>query len=194
MNEDYKEQISALLDGELSAEESGFLLRRLSNDEQARAQFYRFSRISDGLNRGLPEFCADISGAVMARIADEDVPSKEGRWKDTATRFTGGVAVAASVALAAVMLLPRITADQDAAGTAVAPVAQLAPAADQAVAISPAQRPQVVPASHESSQRWQRLDPEVQQRLNAYLVNHSEHSAKQGAATYVKIAGQESAR
>jgi len=49
----------------------------------------------------------------------------------------------------------------------------------------------VTPVSVSDSQ-WERLDPEVQRRLNLYLVNHSEHSSAGqwgGVLNYVRITG-----
>jgi negative regulator of sigma E activity len=71
--EHLRESLSALIDGELSASESAFLLKRMQHDSALDAQWMRFQRISDAL-RGQAEHhqSKDFSQSVMAKIAALD--------------------------------------------------------------------------------------------------------------------------
>jgi negative regulator of sigma E activity len=67
--ENLRESLSALADGELSASESAFLLKRMQHDVTLNAQWERFQAIGDAL-RGNSEHLhtEDFSNGVMAKI------------------------------------------------------------------------------------------------------------------------------
>jgi anti-sigma factor RsiW len=67
--ENLRESLSALTDGELSASESAFLLKRMQHDVALNAQWERFQAIGDAL-RGNSEHLhtEDFSKGVMAKI------------------------------------------------------------------------------------------------------------------------------
>ncbi|MFP4130444.1 MAG: sigma-E factor negative regulatory protein, partial [Halorhodospira sp.] len=71
-HEQLGEQLSALVDGELSREERAFLLRRLGHDGAARARLGRYFLMRDALQRTLPaQPDPGLAGRVRARIAEE---------------------------------------------------------------------------------------------------------------------------
>lgn len=183
-NEAFKEQLSALVDDELRREESVFLQRRLANDDDAVAQLGRYFMISDTLRRQLPDsidpaFSARVSAALEAEPAHQLAPPGLAR---RLARPLAGLGVAASAAMVAVSLWSPESAVPTAPGGQPSFVAATA---GPAAGISLVSQPE---------NRWDRLDPQVQQRLNGYLVNHSEHSSTGhfgGVLKYVRIAGQQ---
>ncbi|MEB1609868.1 sigma-E factor negative regulatory protein [Xanthomonas campestris pv. campestris] len=132
----YRQQLSALVDGELNADESRFLLRRLAHDEELAGCHERWQVCGDVL-RGAASAPAplDFAARVRSAIADEPVPQVQPatraamRW-----RWGGGAAIAASVAAIALFMarerLPE-TAPPAAQVPVFATTAQL-PAATQA--------------------------------------------------------------
>ncbi|GIX36123.1 MAG: hypothetical protein KatS3mg126_1902 [Lysobacteraceae bacterium] len=105
MNDPIKEQLSALMDGELRADQAGFLHRRLQGDPQLRAEWGRWHLVRDVLQRRA--FCAAPSGLVervAASIGKEAVPRRG--LAPGLLRWGLGAAVAASVAVFALGLLP----------------------------------------------------------------------------------------
>ncbi|WP_372391201.1 sigma-E factor negative regulatory protein [Xanthomonas sp. NCPPB 3582] len=102
----YRQQLSALVDGELSADESRFLLRRLAHDEELAGCHERWQLCGDVL-RGAASAPAplDFAARVRSAIADEPAPLPQpapraaARW-----RWGGGAAIAASVAAIAMFM------------------------------------------------------------------------------------------
>jgi len=94
------EQLSAWMDGALPADEARFLERRLQNDPALRAKWERMQLASACL-RGheVVAMAPDLSARVAAAIADEKPAMPRRAWV--------GWAVAASVALAVIALVPR---------------------------------------------------------------------------------------
>lgn len=84
----YRQQLSALVDGELSADESRFLLRRLAHDEELAGCHERWQLCGDVL-RGAASAPAPLEFAARVRsaIADEPVPQAQpatrpaARWR-----------------------------------------------------------------------------------------------------------------
>jgi len=125
-----REDLSALMDGELAAEPTRFLLRRLEHDPELSAAWSRWHLIraclaSDSARMSAPKRDSDFAARVATALQDEAVPQvRQRRW----ARYMGGGAIAAGVAVAALMLNapgPR--------GDAPAPVAQSRPATNSLV-------------------------------------------------------------
>lgn len=129
-NDTHREQLSALIDGALDADQSRFLLRRLQHDGELADSLSRWQMAGDVL-RGQADapVSAGFAEAIAARIADEPRPMVEGdgialpsravssaqaapgtmvtrqaRW-----RWFGGGAMAASLAIASVLALRPAT-------------------------------------------------------------------------------------
>lgn len=106
MSEANREFLSAGMDGELSREEIRFLLRRLEADQGLGEAWSRYHVARDGLRReGVPPVSRDFASRVMAAIEAESaivVPAapQRRRW----LHWSAGGAIAASVAVAALML------------------------------------------------------------------------------------------
>jgi len=122
----YRQQLSALVDGQLPADEARFLLRRLQHDEELAGCHERWQLCGDVL-RGMAaapapaDFAARVRQAVAAepRAPSLPAPGRQGwRW--------GGGAIAASVALVALfMVRDRMPADTPAPMPVLATTAQL---------------------------------------------------------------------
>lgn len=174
MKETIDEQISAWVDGELPADQQALLLARLERDPGLRARWDHYHLIADALHCRLPEQIApNLADRVMAAL-DAEPAARSGRhlrW----LRPLGGAAIAAGVALAAVLVAQRL--DTPSTGAPQATLAA-APAADQFRRVA--------------GTRWQGLDQGLAERLNPYLVNHSEYAVRAGfapIAPHVRIAG-----
>jgi hypothetical protein len=127
MSTDIKEQLSALMDGELGRDERAFLMRRLEHDAELRAVWTRLHLMRDVMTNHRGSAPLDLSSRVMAALADEDrmqetavQTARRGRWRPWA-----GAALAACVALVAVMV---VTPQAQFADTGLPEVATAAPA------------------------------------------------------------------
>lgn len=110
----HREQLSAMMDGALSADETKFLLRRMEHDDALADCWERWQFVGDALrgqtNRALP---ADFSRRVGRAIADDLAAAAahepplavgaHGNARGSLLRWGGGAALAASVALAALI-------------------------------------------------------------------------------------------
>ncbi len=174
----YRQQLSALVDGELSADESRFLLRRLAHDEELAGCHERWQLCGDVL-RGAASAPAplDFAARVRGAIAEEPAPQAQpaarpgARW-----RWGGGAAIAASVA-AIVMFLARERLPDTAAPGAETPIyataAQLPPAS---------QTPQV-PAGPKAPAAPAPGTPDEVAALAAAVPAAALASTRRGAAT-----------
>ncbi len=125
-----REDLSALMDGELDAEPTRFLLRRLDHDPDFEATWSRWHLIraclaSDASRMSVPKLDRDFAARVAAALQVEAEPRVRPRhW----ARYMGGGAIAAGVAVAALMLNtpnPRNDAQVPVARTRAAPAAVL---------------------------------------------------------------------
>ena len=106
MTEAHHEMLSAAMDGALSRDELRFLLRRLDHDAALLDAWSRYQVGSDGLRRQLPGLATSgFATRVMLAIDAEQggaaqVRPQRGNW----VRLSVGGAIAASVAVAALMV------------------------------------------------------------------------------------------
>lgn len=180
MNDKVSEQISALADGELPDAEQELLLRRLAAEPALRQEWQRIHLMRDALHNELPaQLSPSLAERVMAAIEHEPAPVAEPAWRSAARRLgkpLAGLAVAASVAALAIIGLEQTFG----------PGSEPSAPAPQVASLDPTQAP--APQAQEGT-RWDQ--PQAGNRLNAYLVNHSEHagSSLPGMMNYVRIAG-----
>lgn len=105
----HREQLSAMMDDALSADESRFLLRRMEHDDELadswqRWQFYGDAMRGGGAGRALPaDFAQRVGRAIADDIAAADAAPVQqvARGGRPFLYWGGGAALAASVALAA---------------------------------------------------------------------------------------------
>ena len=185
MSDGIRELSSAAVDDELGEFDQARLLKALKDDPEQRELWERYHMISDALGDHLPERVGDdLSARVRAAVSREAalsvsesavIPGSKaikGPW--------GGVAIAASVALMAIIGVRSFNADD--AGNPSAQVASVpAPSANiRQVA---------------SGTRWHLAAPGVENKLNGYLVNHYESApigAMPGVLPYASIVGYDS--
>ena len=138
-----REDLSALMDGELAAEPTRFLLRRIDHDPELGATWSRWHLIraclaSDPARLAGPALGNDFASRIAAAVQLEVAPRvRQRHW----ARYMGGGAIAAGVAVAALMLNtpnPRVGAPAPAtqsnpapASAAATALAEAAPAGNQ---------------------------------------------------------------
>jgi anti-sigma factor RsiW len=141
------ENLSALLDGELPPEQTGFLLKRIERDADLRATLQRYQIVGDTLRgervRARPDFALRVSAAIAAEpplplpevrpaaVGASAAARAQSRRSPAWLKPLAGLAVAASVASVAVVVLQREAA---APGTGAAIVASTTVPASAAVA------------------------------------------------------------
>ena len=105
MTEANMETLSAAMDGELSREELRFLLRRLDHDASLLQVWTRYHVAGDGMRRQLPAVTGShFATRVMQLIEDEQSASQANPKHRDWLRLSVGGAIAASVAVAALMI------------------------------------------------------------------------------------------
>jgi len=177
----HRQQLSAMLDGELSPDEAKFMLRRLEHDSEL-AQCWERWQICGEVLRGraddvLPvDFAARVAVAIQAPL-----PRAQARlgqtWRRPHLRAWGGVGMAASLALVTVVLVVKPPADEimpdsvTVMAAADAPIPQVLPEAP--VMVSGAQVVHVVP------------EPPPVAEVAALTPDRSEHAARELLAPMV---------
>lgn len=185
MTHDPKQQLSALIDGELEHEPARFLLRRVGADAELRGAWTRYhlageilrGRATMPLRSGFAESIGAALDAEPAHALPATAPVR--RPLPAALRWAGGAALAASVALAALVVVQPTPAPQEVqAPLAVTAPSQVAPSAVRADDL----RPDLSRAAHTVSETRTalagpavRLDP----RVEGYLIRHNQALAPQ---------------
>lgn len=139
MDSTSREDLSALMDGELAAEPTRFLLRRLDHDPELGATWSRWHLIraclaSDAARMSAPKLDDGFSARVAAALQADARPARQVRPRHWA-RYMGGGAIAAGVAVAALMLNtpnPRVGASAPVAQSGAAPATAAVPALAEA--------------------------------------------------------------
>jgi sigma-E factor negative regulatory protein RseA len=206
MSDKFKENTSALVDGELDRRSAAETIDALLDDDTLRAHWSRYHLVRDVLRRkASAEAGSELCERVSSVLADEPLhfgqPARHtGRWR-AALKPAAGLALAASVAVVAVLAVrsmgppgveperaaapsTRVAASVPVLGERVTPVASGSPQVLQAQA----------PAAGLRRLQWTTSEPAVAQRLNGYLVNHSEYldGAMKGMHPYARIVGYDS--
>jgi sigma-E factor negative regulatory protein RseA len=191
MSDLLNEQLSAFIDGELPQAETTLLMKRLAQDPELRRRLARYQASGDCL-RGAgacltPGFASRISAALEAEPPLTRNP--RGAFRLGPMRVLGGLAVAASVAAAALFVLGRGTLP----ATPTAEIAATAPQPKQLTPPLTASRQQAaVPATLASL--GQNTEPQIyvtpkehrglgvipRAELTNYVVAHSEVSGPLG--------------
>ena len=172
MSDDFKEAISALADGERSGDDSLAVIDKIIHDPTARKAWERYHLIRDAMKEGLPEeIHTTLASGVHDALALEPVSLAARRKRRTWLKPLTGLALAASVATIAIIGVRNIE-----------------PSGNSATQIATASEPAIM-----AGNRWN-VSPEVEARLNAYLVNHSEYVGygMQGMMPYARILGYDS--
>jgi len=110
MSEILNEQLSALIDGELPAAETALLMKRLEREPELRARLARYQACGATLRGGQVEARADFSLRVSRALTAEPchaAPARRARRGLGLLKPLAGLAVAATVAAAALITLER---------------------------------------------------------------------------------------
>lgn len=161
MSKQSQEDLSCLMDGELSDSEARFLIRRLTHDDELKATWARWHQCRDA-TAGVPPTAAGLLGKVSSALVDEPAvttstetsTSALGRW----FKPLAGLGVAAAVAMVAINLSNNPLQEPTAPPTTLL-------AADETPAF-----PTNVAATAVSSSRIDQ--PVADQRLQEYLMRH----------------------
>lgn len=191
MTANQNELLSALVDGELTGNELEQALQLLSTNEIARAQFQRHQLVSDVLHgHVLHNQSVNLTDRIADALRDEPaliilakhkaktfvIPFPAQFWKQAT-----GLALAASVGALAVIGVMNQSQNQlmPASSNIIASVEQ-APAAPIMVA--------------GKGNRWTVSEPEVEDRLNTYLVNHNEYAGASSVFSYSRVVSYDAGR
>jgi sigma-E factor negative regulatory protein RseA len=191
--DEMREQLSALMDGELDRDAARFLLRRVDADTQLTATWERFHLARAALRRQGSLAAGDgFAARVMAQLADEPAPRTSVRFEGW-RRLVAGGAIAAGVAVAALMLVRpegRTPGQEPIAANASGPVlATPVPAPvvnDSLLQPRPLLSAQPAAATVGGGESTLGMDP----RLQSYLIRHYEAAggaSRNGMAPYVLL-------
>ena len=177
MNKEIKEQLSAMLDEGCSSLERSRILDQLSSEE-LRQTWDRYHLIGDVMRgEGTRLSAGGIADRVRAQLETEPAiisaprPGNSAETHPFWLRPAAGAALAASVAVLAVLTVPQLM-ETEPGGSPI----QVAKAP---VPISTGSLGRPPPPA--TGTRWKDLvQPEVESRLNRYLVDHNEYASPGG--------------
>ncbi len=177
-----EQQLSILMDDELGRDEMAQALNDLSTDQDLRALWDRYHLIGDAL-RGEPlsRETMTVADQVRERLSDEPVVLVPKSRRIARHWFTplAGLALAASVVLVVLVAGPRWIGIGDPSPMQLAN--QLPPASTL--------------YRDRTGTYWSLRRPEVESKLNGFLVNHQEYapaSGMKGGVPYVTFASYDS--
>jgi len=165
------ENLSELMDGEASVWDSKHSLQRLLGSEQQQAAWQRYHTYGDAMRGESLAKPLDFAAAVAASIADEPAilapKLAKRRQQERLKQPFFGAAVAASVAVASVLGVTLYQQDTH------------SPARVMQTSLAEATPIQInAPLRNVSGTYWnQSQSPDLDARLNRYLIDHHERSA-----------------
>lgn len=194
MNQQIDEQLSALMDGELERDQTRFLLKRLATDSELPLRWARYHVARQTIRRQELVLSSGFANAVMARLDLE--PALHVRGTHAWLRWGAGGAIAASVAVAALVLTrPALEPDvapgasftrvTTAAGTAIGATtvaATRAPGTFQPPLLAPNAPVETAPASFGTDL----VEPAAMEpRMQSYLIRHYQAVGAAGQSNFV---------
>jgi sigma-E factor negative regulatory protein RseA len=165
MNEQKCEQLSALVDDELTHEASP-AVNNLLEDKEAKETWSRYHLIGDSLRGHLPEHIVDVSSNVSQAIASEPAILAPRKKSSDLMKPVMGFAIAASVAAVAIFNVQQAKQIPE---TGQPVIAQSSIATNQPSLIASTAIPQ-------QKDQARNANP----RLNRYLVNYNEYRSNTG--------------
>ena len=198
---DSNQRLSAFVDGELEGPARDGIVDALYEDPELRRAWERFHLIGDAMRGTGPVPGADaIARNVGAALSGEAVVRLKPRARRPRLHPLSGLAIAAAIAGIAVLGLhrlddggvepPQVAEASRPESTAAGAVPSSQDRSEVRVA-SVVERPVVAEAS---GLQWSGVAPDVEARLNAYLVSHNEYAGDgvRGVLPYVRIVGYQS--
>jgi sigma-E factor negative regulatory protein RseA len=167
MTEQERQRLSALMDAELPHPEISSEIKKLLLNNSNHGTWQRYHLIGDTMRQDLgPVVDVNLAEEISHRLKDEPVVFAPNATKTPASKWlkpAAGFAVAASVALLAITVAPRVV-NMESTPQSINPVAKVE---------SPVEKVYVA----DDGTRWELLyKPKVESRLNSYLVNHQEYA------------------
>lgn len=182
MNENQRELTSALLDGELDRDAQHRAVSAvLAAGPEELERFGRYRLMGDIMRGEAAVLATPIAVRVHRALQDEPVVLAPRRAAAQWLRPVTGLALAASVAAAAVVLAPQLLTQPREGGASpqIAAATQRPAAAPILVAANPAE-PALAADTAAPGTRWQGLDPELEDRLNRLVIEHHEFGGRSG--------------
>lgn len=173
MCEERREELSALVDGEVDPDEASRLLDQVTSDPALAGAWERYHLIGDVLRSTLSEVPAEDLAQHVRKLVDSEPASLTERRRGMApAKAVTGFALAASVTLVAVVGIQLASRETSSVADQ---TAQVTEPAGQGLELAGA--------------RWNVQHPAVEARLNRYLVDHSEYLNKGmwGVLPYARI-------
>jgi len=220
MTDTMREQISALLDSELSGQEIDQTIDRLNGQDELRETWGRYHLIGDVI-RGETQggVHPDVAEQVRQQLASEPAILAAPKPKRSHVEWISGAALAASVAVLAVMVAPQLLNPEsetpshiaafDTKETVVHYPSSLSASPQSYRFVNSALPPRQLPATMNRPNarwytqpsrgtRWKNLSqPAMQSKLNSYLVDHSEYAIQgrmKGVVPYATFVGYDAGR
>jgi negative regulator of sigma E activity len=183
MNDTKNELTSALLDGELDpGTQQRAISAMLDAGEQELERFGRYRLIGDVIRGESSVLATSVASRVRRSLIDEPVvlapPRRQPKqW----LRPVAGLAVAASVATAAVFVAPQLMTQPGVEAESVQLAADVRQRTVSPVLVSAGAAKPKLPASREPvEKRWEALTPSLEDRLNRLVVEHHEFGGRTG--------------
>lgn len=180
------ELMSALLDGELDPESHRNTVSRLIDAGPSALGTYGRYRLIGDLMRDENALVVPVVDEVRAALRDEPTvlvagPTRPGRW----LRPVGGIALAASVAAAAVVFAPQLLPSRTANPQLVEAVPErpdeaVAPQLVAKQSLPSPSRTVGVGLDASETPRWRALNSELETRLNRLVIEHHEFAGRTG--------------
>ena len=199
MSDKLQEDISALVDGELTTRSASETIDVLLESDELRAHWTRYLVVRDVLRHKVyPDTGGELCERMRSCLADEPLHFPRSRllprsWRET-LRPVAGVAIAASVAMVAILAVRGLGDSASQPESARAPSIQVAASSPAPmIATSASSDRQLRPGALKRLQ-WNTTEPAVANRLNGYLVTHSEYLGGpiRGLHPYARIVGYDS--
>jgi len=161
------EQLSAFIDGELAPNEADLLITKILDNDELRSRWANYHLVGDSLHGESINSTVNLSDSISAALANEPTvfaPQRRKRMTPAALKQAAGMAIAATVAAAAVLM--------------VQPEEQnlFNPNGSNNVASSPTTMKQNIIPVAVNGVNWSVAQPSVASKLNTYLVNHNAYS------------------
>ena len=168
MTKHIDEQISAFVDGELASDDADVLISKILDNDELRSRWANYHLVGHSIHGESTNNTVDLSNSISTALANEPTvfaPQRRKRVLPAAFKQVAGMAIAATVAAAAVLMVqPEEQNLFNPAG--VGNVASSAPIAT---------KQNVLPVSA-GGINWSVAQPSVASKLNTYLVNHNAYS------------------
>ncbi len=178
--DDMKEKLSAFIDNELNELDERRVVEALAKNPELRGTWERYHLLRSAVRE---ELTFVVAPALTDRVAEKiNAPSRHHGLGRQAVRAMGGLAIAASVAAVAIIGLQQLQAPKPEILASIQSPQSL-PAASQAVRVS--------------GSRWDTIQPEAENTLNTYLIEHNEFSPASGIGgmmPYVRIVGYDASK